>query len=104
MITNALPNPLLKKPRLLYWFESASKLSDTSLGKVLLGLISFFTCGGGFGATGGATGLAAVTLASGFGEGTVFCSVGAFVGLAVEACCCVTAAGFCSASAFRKRD
>ena len=41
-----LPNPLDKRPLLLYWFESSSKLSDTSLGKVFFGLISFFTCGG----------------------------------------------------------
>src|SRR5262245_11328341 len=104
MITNALPNPLLKKPRLLYWFESTSKLSDTSLGKVLFGLISFFTCGGGFGATGGATGLAAVTLAGGFGDDTACCSAGAFEVLAVDTCCCFAAAGFCSALAFRNRD
>src|SRR5262245_16762256 len=95
-------NQQLTKPLLRYWIESSSKLSDTSLGNVLFGLISFLICGVGFAAMGGATGLAAVTLATGFGAGTVFCS--GFVGLAGGACCCIAVAGFCSALAFRKRD
>src|SRR4029453_3156306 len=78
-ITSALPSPLLKKPLLLYWFESSSKLCGTSLGKVFFGLI--LTCAG-FGGTGGATGGLAVSgLATGFGGGAVFCSAGGGGGL-----------------------
>src|SRR5512132_1204818 len=103
-ITSALPRPLLKKPLLLYWFESSSKLCGTSLGKVFFGLISFLTCAG-FGGTSGATGGLAASggLTTGFRGGAVFSAAGG-VGLAGDADCCITvAAGFCSALAFRKR-
>jgi hypothetical protein len=85
---------LLKEPLALYRFERSSKLTDTSLGKVFFGAISFFKGGEGFGETAAAAGFGATAAARGFGEGVTFCGAATGAGLVGTTGGWVATAGF----------
>src|SRR5215469_2654065 len=104
--TRNRPIPRLNEALLWNRLETSSKLIESSLGNVFLGLASFLTCTAGGGATGFGAGFAATAAAVGLGGTETFGSCGA----AATLFCApgggpVTAAvALCSGAAFRNRD